>query len=372
MENMEINGLQSTRDFLVASLTNITTSAIKRLPIKEINRREIAFELYGLLNIISRRSQIFVISLELYIQYADLKLQNGSCNSVHDKIYDEIYFPAGGGTYADKYTEELHNLSDSVRALKKDLISLNKIFHIIYPNLDIYRHNLAEEIIIFQYSRSGLLHYLNVNLNKIEDLKISVAKAKENQLQIQEVVNQYRNLLAQEFSFKESFLEVNSIIVEKITMESKDNWNISNIYKNNNIHGDNNNAVQGDNIEAVIGNGNLVNQTTDGNMDRIENLTQADILQLLNQLESLIKETELPAETKAEVLEDLSAAKTATDREQPNKKRALDRLTSVAEALEKTSKSLDAGQKIWQYAKPTLIKVATALGAVAGSHFFGL
>jgi len=137
-----------------------------------------------------------------------------------------------------------------------------------------------------------------------------------------------------------------------------------------NVQGNNNRTVQGDNNQAVLGDGNRVNQQ--GGLDGIEKLTKADILQLLTELESLVKETELPAETKAEVIEDLSAAKTATNKEEPNKKRALDRLTTVAETLEKTSKGLDAGQKIWQTAKPILVKVATWLGAAAGSYFLGL
>jgi AbiTii len=136
----------------------------------------------------------------------------------------------------------------------------------------------------------------------------------------------------------------------------------------NSIQGNDNYTLQGDKNQSIFGDGNQVNQQ----QEATETLTKADILQLLTELESLIKETELSAETKAEVIEDLSAAKTATNREEPNKKRALERLTSVAETLEKTSKSLDAGQKIWQTAKPILIKVATWLGAVAGSHFFGL
>ena len=138
----------------------------------------------------------------------------------------------------------------------------------------------------------------------------------------------------------------------------------------NNIQGTNIRAVQGNDVQAALGDGSVVSQTVQGNREGVENLTQADILKLLTELESLIKDTELPAATKAEVIEDLSAAKTATDREEPNKKRALDRLTSVAETLEKTSKGLDAGQKIWHTAKPVLIKVATWLGAAAGSNFF--
>jgi hypothetical protein len=137
----------------------------------------------------------------------------------------------------------------------------------------------------------------------------------------------------------------------------------------NNVQGYNNRTVQGDNNQVVLGDGNRVNQKKE--LDNIETLTKADIFQLLTELESLVKETQLPAETKAEVIEDLSAAKTATNQKEPNKKRALDRLTMVAETLEKTSKGLDSGQKIWHTAKPVLIKVATWLGATAGSYFLG-
>ncbi|NJM23968.1 MAG: hypothetical protein HC907_38010, partial [Richelia sp. SM1_7_0] len=78
------------------------------------------------------------------------------------------------------------------------------------------------------------------------------------------------------------------------------------------------------------------------------------------------------AETKEEVIEDLDSAKKATDKEEPNKNRALERLGSVAETLEKTSKGVDAGQKIWTTAKPIIVKIATWLGAAAGSHLLGL
>ncbi|MCC5604145.1 hypothetical protein [Nostoc favosum] len=64
--------------------------------------------------------------------------------------------------------------------------------------------------------------------------------------------------------------------------------------------------------------------------------------------------------------------KKATDKEEPNKQRALERLGTVAETLEKTSKGVEAGQKIWTTAKPILVKVATWLGAAAGSHLLGL
>ncbi|WP_411268020.1 pentapeptide repeat-containing protein [Nostoc sp. PA-18-2419] len=140
----------------------------------------------------------------------------------------------------------------------------------------------------------------------------------------------------------------------------------------NNVQGDGNRAVQGDNNQAVLGDDNQITQQNQVGADTGESLTREDVVKLLAQLETLIKGAELPTDTKEEVIEDLSAAKKATDKEEPNKQRALDRLTGVAETLEKTSKSVEAGQKIWTTAKPILVKIATWLGVAAGSHLLGL
>lgn len=140
----------------------------------------------------------------------------------------------------------------------------------------------------------------------------------------------------------------------------------------NNVQGDNNRAVQGDNNQAVLGDGNQVTQQNQVGADTGTPLTKEDVVKLLADLETLIQGAKLPADTKDEVIEDLSAAKKATDKEEPNKKRALERLGTVAETLEKTSKGVEAGQKIWTVAKPILVKVATWLGAAAGSHLLGL
>ncbi|MBN4003574.1 MAG: pentapeptide repeat-containing protein [Nostoc sp. LPT] len=140
----------------------------------------------------------------------------------------------------------------------------------------------------------------------------------------------------------------------------------------NNVQGDNNRAVQGDNNQAVLGDGNQVTQQNQVGADTGESLTKEDVVKLLAQLETLIQGAELPADTKEEVIEDLSAAKKATDKEEPNKERALERLGTVAETLEKTSKGVEAGQKVWTIAKPIIVKVATWLGVAAGSHLLGL
>ena len=138
------------------------------------------------------------------------------------------------------------------------------------------------------------------------------------------------------------------------------------------VQGNNNRTVQGDNNQAVLGDGNRVTQQNQVGATAETTLTKDDIIKLFAELEGLIKKAELPEDTKEEVIEDLGAAKRATDKEEPNKKRALERLTSLTETLEKTSKSVEAGQKIWTVAKPIITKVALWLGAAAGSHLLGL
>jgi hypothetical protein len=140
----------------------------------------------------------------------------------------------------------------------------------------------------------------------------------------------------------------------------------------NNVQGDNNRTVQGDNNQAVLGDNNQVMQQNQVGADTAASLTKEDVIKLLAQLETLIQGAELPADTKEEVIDDLSAVKKATDKEEPNKKRALDRLTSVTETLEKTTKTVDSGKQLWTVAKPIIVKVAGWLGAAVGSSLLGL
>jgi hypothetical protein len=140
----------------------------------------------------------------------------------------------------------------------------------------------------------------------------------------------------------------------------------------NNVQGNNNRTIQGDNNQGVLGDGNEVTQQNQVSADAGTTLTKEDVVKLLVELEALVQNAELPTETKDEIIEDLSSAKKATDKEEPNKNRALERLGNVAESLEKTSKGVDAGQKIWTVAKPIIVQIATWLGAAAGSNLLGL
>lgn len=126
----------------------------------------------------------------------------------------------------------------------------------------------------------------------------------------------------------------------------------------NNVQGDNNHVVQGDSNQVGV--------------DTKSSFTSDDIVKFLEYLEALVKTAELPEETKEEVIEDLGSAKKATNKDKPNKKRALERLEDATKTLENTSKAVDAGQKIWSKAKPIITKIAPWFGATAGSYLLKL
>jgi uncharacterized protein YjbI with pentapeptide repeats len=127
----------------------------------------------------------------------------------------------------------------------------------------------------------------------------------------------------------------------------------------NNVQGDGNRTIQGNDNQAILGDRNQVDQSTTPD----SNISQAEILNKLTQLIDSIHSADLPPDTKTEILEDLTAAKTATDKPKPNKPRALERLNSAASLIEKTSKTLEAGQKIWSVVKPLLLPIRLWLGA---------
>jgi uncharacterized protein YjbI with pentapeptide repeats len=136
----------------------------------------------------------------------------------------------------------------------------------------------------------------------------------------------------------------------------------------NNVQGDGNRTIQGDDNQAILGDRNQVDQSTASE----NSLNQVQILQQLTNLIRAIDQSNLPTDTKTEIIEDLTAVQTATDKPEPNKDRALDRLSSAATSLEKTSKTLEAGQKIWTMAKPIMLPIAKWLGAAAGASILGL
>ncbi|NEQ87216.1 MAG: hypothetical protein F6K26_46470 [Moorea sp. SIO2I5] len=141
--------------------------------------------------------------------------------------------------------------------------------------------------------------------------------------------------------------------------------------KISNLQGDNNRAIQGDNSQGIQGDNNQVTQSQ-GTASTEEPLTKEQIIELLVELDKLVRGAELPEDTKEEAIMYLGAAKKATEKEEPKKETALANLESVAETLETASIKVDAGKTLWDKAKPILLKVADWFGAAAASYIMGL
>jgi hypothetical protein len=90
-------------------------------------------------------------------------------------------------------------------------------------------------------------------------------------------------------------------------------------------------------------------------------------------LEKLIKASDLPDDTKQEVIDYLKATKRAVDKPEPKKELALGNFEEMTETLKNATETVVASKTLWATAKPIIIKLAGWLGAAAtGSFLIGL
>jgi uncharacterized protein YjbI with pentapeptide repeats len=124
-------------------------------------------------------------------------------------------------------------------------------------------------------------------------------------------------------------------------------------------------------LQAFQGNNNqsIMETVTTAEIDE-KQLTQSEVIQLLEQISVLIQQAELPADIKEESTLYLGAAKKATEKEEPKKVLAADNLKSMAETLQTASKTVESSKSLWENMKPILSQLPTWLGVTKG--FFGL
>ena len=128
-----------------------------------------------------------------------------------------------------------------------------------------------------------------------------------------------------------------------------------------------NTGSMGGGQQGAIGDHNKQTMSTQAAASAGEQLTQQEVLQMLEQIEQMIDSAEIPEDIKEEANTYLGAAKKAVEKEEPNKERVNINLEGVAEELEKASKVAEAGTTLFTKVKPILVKVAGWLGAAAGS-----
>ena len=116
--------------------------------------------------------------------------------------------------------------------------------------------------------------------------------------------------------------------------------------------------------------GNLqANQTGDLQTQQ-QGLTGADVVALLEKLETNIKEASIDAAMQEELLDYLRPAKRAAAKETPNKELVGQNLKQISEILKTLQDTTDAGKSLWQTGVDIFKTVAPWLGVAAA--FFGL
>ena len=131
--------------------------------------------------------------------------------------------------------------------------------------------------------------------------------------------------------------------------------------------GDMQNSVAGQ--DSILGDGNII-QKTEPVAPENKPITQPQVIELLTQLETLIKSENLPPELKEKAAKSLAAAKEEAKEEEPDKNYIKNKLEKVTGNLKAATETIVASQGLWSKAKDIFIKLAPWLG-VAASVFLG-
>lgn len=97
-------------------------------------------------------------------------------------------------------------------------------------------------------------------------------------------------------------------------------------------------------------------------------LTQADVVELIAQLEELFRSSALPEAQTAKAIKHLEAAKEEAQEEKPDKDFAAKNLQRATKVLKEAGETVEAGTSFWQKVKPILENISPWLG-VATSFF---
>ena len=112
--------------------------------------------------------------------------------------------------------------------------------------------------------------------------------------------------------------------------------------------------------------GQTLNQSQAGNLATSQQgLSGAEVLKLLEELEAIVKTTDLPDSTKSKSLNCLQVAKDEVEEEKANKDLIASNLKRVSETLDTVNKTTDAGKSLWQKGQEVFKAIAPWLGSAA-------
>jgi hypothetical protein len=150
-------------------------------------------------------------------------------------------------------------------------------------------------------------------------------------------------------------------------------FKIPSFYQNYNYQGDNeimndrytvkgndNQVVQGQNIRAT-----QKNQT---NKNNEEELTPAQVVELLAELEEKIEQSTLPENIKDKTLKSLGASSVEAQEQEPDKQLFAGNIKRATEKLSQARQVTEEGKKLWDEVFP-ILKTVGKWGGVAVSFF---
>ncbi|ABW32835.1 hypothetical protein [Acaryochloris marina] len=131
-----------------------------------------------------------------------------------------------------------------------------------------------------------------------------------------------------------------------------------------NISGGQNSNVQ---IGGIAGQDQTVNQTQQIGTDGMEaQLTKADVVGLITQLEDLLQGAELPKSGASKALRHLETAKEEVQAKKPDKDYAAKSLKKATTVLKEAGETVAAGSSLWSKVKPIVEKITPWLGVATG------
>lgn len=109
-------------------------------------------------------------------------------------------------------------------------------------------------------------------------------------------------------------------------------------------------------------------QISQGSPDK--QLTVTEVVELITQIETLLKDTALPNNLKSRAMTHLEAAKEASQEEEPDKDYAARSLQKATKIMKEASETMESGQRLWNKVESILKQLLPWFGVA--THFFGL
>jgi hypothetical protein len=127
-------------------------------------------------------------------------------------------------------------------------------------------------------------------------------------------------------------------------------------------------TLNGGMVQLGQAGGNL-QQNQSGTLDtQQQGLTSAEVIKLLETLETAVKGSVLSAEQQEELLDYLKPAKREAGKESPSKELVGQNLKQVSETMKTLKDTTEAGKSLWQTGQDVFGAIAPWLGVA--SHFF--